>query len=132
MAALVKSLHSLTSEVKTCGWCHLNAVNIIILECNHLSMCQDCLQDYSSCPTCETPIKHALKVSVISTPYLEQLRKETLDLWIKYACMLCKKEKKNILLLDCNHIVFCQDCSKETSVCPLCKTIINHSMLIFY
>ena len=132
MAELVKSLHSLTFKVQPCGWCHSNAINVLILECNHLSMCQDCLKEHSSCPECETFIKHVLKVTVISTPYLEQLRKETLDLWIKYACVVCKKETKNILSLDCNHIALCQNCLKGTPTCPICETAITQSTIVFY
>ena len=110
MEDLAQRLRSLTLEVKKCGWCHSNAINLMILDCDHLSMCDHCLKEHPRCPTCETVIKRALKISLIDIPYTEQLRKETLNLWIKFRCVLCRKKRKNILLLDCYHLATCNDC----------------------
>ena len=41
---------------------------------------------------------------------------------IEDVCILCKKNKPNVLITKCFHLVVCSDCNrfKDLNVCPLC------------
>ena len=44
------------------------------------------------------------------------------------ACILCKKRRRNVILMPCHHLVICSECSDEiqNTVCPVCdRPILN-------
>lgn len=41
------------------------------------------------------------------------------------ACVVCSAEAKIILFLPCRHLCTCQDCSKQLSMCPICRSNIE-------
>ena len=53
MEVLTESLNSLTFCDEYCERCLKNPKNIIILECSHLSLCQDCFNKTLQYPTCD-------------------------------------------------------------------------------
>ncbi|AYV77673.1 MAG: hypothetical protein Edafosvirus1_4 [Edafosvirus sp.] len=36
-------------------------------------------------------------------------------------CVVCTKNKKNIMIRNCNHVCICKLCLKTATVCPVCK-----------
>lgn len=36
-------------------------------------------------------------------------------------CIVCKKNKKNILVRNCNHVCICRECLTKSTICPVCK-----------
>ncbi|AYV83677.1 MAG: hypothetical protein Hyperionvirus10_13 [Hyperionvirus sp.] len=42
-------------------------------------------------------------------------------------CVVCKKNKRNILIKDCKHVCMCQQCLKGATLCPVCKKGIESS-----
>lgn len=58
---------------------------------------------------------------ILSTEDFNQLNRIDKD----YDCNICMEEKKNGILLNCNHI-FCEDClrewlTKNKKTCPTCR-----------
>ena len=76
MEVLTESLNSLTFCDEYCERCLKNPKNIIILECNHLSLCQDCFNKTPQCPTCDGDILHAVKVTYLTNPHIQTLREK--------------------------------------------------------
>jgi Zinc finger, C3HC4 type (RING finger) len=49
------------------------------------------------------------------------------------ACLLCKENERNVLLVPCRHLCLCQSCSSSNEItvtCPLCACQVNGTMLI--
>lgn len=40
-------------------------------------------------------------------------------------CTLCKVNKKNIVIKDCNHVCVCSCCAKSLKECPICKVKVD-------
>lgn len=49
-------------------------------------------------------------------------------------CLLCSKNRREVLLKPCQHLAICRVCSreyKEIAMCPLCEKAVTDRMLIF-
>lgn len=49
-------------------------------------------------------------------------------------CLLCNKNRREVLLKPCQHLAICRVCSreyKEIAMCPLCEKAVTDRMLIF-
>jgi hypothetical protein len=48
-------------------------------------------------------------------------------------CLICCSHKREILLLPCCHVCYCQECgnSRRITNCPYCRTNINYTLKIF-
>jgi len=42
-------------------------------------------------------------------------------------CIICRENKKNVLLKDCKHLCCCCECSKKIKKCPICRTCIKQT-----
>ncbi|KAK3601952.1 hypothetical protein CHS0354_002759 [Potamilus streckersoni] len=51
---------------------------------------------------------------------VQQLCQENHRLRQNMQCVVCKEANRQILLLPCTHLCLCLNCSKKSSVCPLC------------
>lgn len=73
-------------------------------------------------------IKDEIELSTIKTD-LEKSQKYS-------NCVICYKNKKDILLEPCNHLCLCNDCSKELIIhnnrCPICRELISNSKKIYF
>eukprot|EP00056_Hartaetosiga_gracilis_P007496 m.108991 g.108991 ORF g.108991 m.108991 type:complete len:498 (-) comp12724_c1_seq2:255-1748(-) len=47
------------------------------------------------------------------------------------SCSVCLDEKVGVCLLPCRHTCLCVDCSKDVSVCPICRTKVEDKMTVF-
>lgn len=47
------------------------------------------------------------------------------------CCVVCEDNASIIMLMPCNHIAFCKQCSKLLSECPLCKKHIDHKIRVY-
>ena len=72
---------------------------------------------------------------------VEKLRVELINLSDKilhkviqsqFICVVCKENKVNTVFLMCGHFVTCQKCSKNTTICPLCKCAIAEIVQTYY
>ena len=66
-----------------------------------------------------------VKLYNYNKPFLYDGEKQPL---ISNICILCNKNKSNVLITKCRHLVICNDCDtrKSINVCPYCKrTTIN-------
>jgi len=46
-------------------------------------------------------------------------------------CLKCKTNKKNVLLLSCNHIPYCQGCSELWNTCCICSKSFRKTVVVF-
>lgn len=46
-------------------------------------------------------------------------------IYVEPDCIFCYTEKPDTIFLTCNHTVFCIDCYKKTTKCPICRTVIT-------
>lgn len=48
-------------------------------------------------------------------------------------CLICCSHKREILLLPCCHICYCEECgnSRTINICPCCRTNITHTLKVF-
>ena len=114
-----------------CSQCVSNPTNILLMDCAHIPMCHDCLKQCLHCPVCQTTIKRAVKLTPVRTSYHDLVAKETLDLWIHSHCVVCRKKRRNILFLDCSHLLVCSDCVAGITKCPVCRCYITNTKEIF-
>ena len=47
-------------------------------------------------------------------------------------CVVCKENKKNIILKPCNHMAMCKTCSEKVTSCPLCREPIRRREGVYY
>ena len=114
-----------------CSRCASNPSNILLMDCAHMPFCHDCVSHALYCPTCNTAIKQAVKITPVKTSYHDLLAKETKELWIKSHCIKCQKKRRNVLFLDCGHLLFCLDCVTDITECPVCLCTIQTKKEIF-
>lgn len=96
--------------------------------------------------TSKTSIRSNLKRSLIekkvdSLPYREKNSlllpspslNEVKDFEIggSSTCIVCLQEKREILFLDCRHIVSCENCSTRLNTCPICRCPISQKLIIY-
>ena len=120
---LGRALANFYDDVTVCRYCNSNLANVIVLECNHLSLCRDCVVDCLRCPQCNlTIVKYAIKLVKIETNYRTLLEKETQNLQTHLYCIICQKKLRNVLFMNCYHVVVCTTCMPEVRQCPICLT----------
>ncbi|CAB3396511.1 unnamed protein product [Caenorhabditis bovis] len=54
----------------------------------------------------------------------------------RFQCRICQLEEKRVLLRPCNHLCYCERCSKaiqrqQVSRCPICDSFVNSYETIF-
>ena len=118
-----------------CPLCKTNPANVIVLDCKHLSLYHDCIPNCLRCPQCRTTvIKHAVQLVQIETNYRNLLLKETQNIWIQSHCIRCQKMRRNVLFMNCYHVLVCTNCVPEVMECPVCLTPVSLVIIkeIFY
>lgn len=50
----------------------------------------------------------------------------------KMLCCVCMERERNIVLMDCKHLVLCENCSTGISKCPICNKNAKEKIKIFY
>tara|TARA_B110000967_G_C18853785_1_gene546014 strand:- start:210 stop:704 length:495 start_codon:yes stop_codon:yes gene_type:complete len=53
----------------------------------------------------------------------------------EFTCAICLVNKRNAVLIPCEHGQFCSDCiniifRKETPLCPICRTVVDAFIII--
>lgn len=61
----------------------------------------------------------------------QQIKKNDEYLLEKYYCFLCHKMPRNVLIKNCNHLILCENCVKNITVCPKCGLNIIDRIKIF-
>jgi hypothetical protein len=46
-------------------------------------------------------------------------------------CCVCMDAEANIVFIPCGHLCSCQECSKEISFCPICRTGITMTQITY-
>ena len=61
------------------------------------------------------------------------LWRETVQLYVKSHCLVCKLEKRSIITLPCCHFSLCSKCARKTLRCPLkeCEDVILQTLHVF-
>ncbi len=47
----------------------------------------------------------------------------------KVTCVVCLSAERNMLLLPCKHLVLCSGCAAKVSACPLCRSIVQDTVV---
>ena len=47
----------------------------------------------------------------------------------KVTCVVCLSAERNMLLLPCKHLVLCSACAAKVSVCPLCRSVVQDTVV---
>lgn len=55
----------------------------------------------------------------------------TSDELIISGCIVCCNNKRNVLFMNCKHMLCCDTCSEKINECPICKTNIIKKIKIF-
>jgi hypothetical protein len=64
---------------------------------------------------------------------LEETKKLSQGNLLLYApCMVCQKEKREFLLVPCNHLCVCSACVRFQKECPKCKGPVNSIREVLY
>ncbi|AAP85726.1 iap-3 [Adoxophyes orana granulovirus] len=48
------------------------------------------------------------------------------------TCILCCDRKRDVVILECGHVIVCSNCSFSLPNCPLCRGYINKVIKIYY
>lgn len=129
-------------ERRICGICCQRSREIIFLSCGHAYCCYVCSLSLNVCPIDQKPISTSLKFSMSmnyqteccsndlatslysSTGAPRNYEKEILlklqNSFIKklMKCVICHKKNKDTFFLNCGHMICCNSCSKDLTVCP--------------
>eukprot|EP00698_Gefionella_okellyi_P006950 TRINITY_DN1684_c0_g1_i1.p1 TRINITY_DN1684_c0_g1~~TRINITY_DN1684_c0_g1_i1.p1 ORF type:complete len:248 (+),score=68.95 TRINITY_DN1684_c0_g1_i1:212-955(+) len=62
----------------------------------------------------------------------DMLRREKRNLEDRLACAVCCDSDKAVLFTPCAHVVCCAKCSGAIQECPLCRTPVRNSTLVFF
>lgn len=46
-------------------------------------------------------------------------------------CMMCFKQKKDIVFLRCKHLCVCEKCSQKVTICPICKKTVEQRVKVY-
>ena len=127
--------------------------------CGHLSACASCALKLDRCPICRGRREQLLYVKssahkdytckhcrhVIHPTFFDSHR-EVCSLQMKSApeqlldsesasipdlCIECHSSSRSVAVLPCGHFVFCENCAKKVSSCPLCLCDITSRMSVF-
>jgi hypothetical protein len=91
------------------------------------------LYDVNQAPLLE--IRHEVKIKVQALPAHEvKIKVQALPAQeVKIECRACLSANATILMLDCNHLVYCEDCSKKAGLkCPVCRRDNSNRVKIYY
>jgi hypothetical protein len=90
---------------------------------------------FATTATTNLPPKRSIKVNLGSIPERRAKGKSPSLLASKnMLCLLCSKNRREVLLKPCQHLSICRTCSreyKEIAMCPLCEGAVTDRMLIF-
>lgn len=75
--------------------------------------------EYSAVETYNNPRHTILKRE---EELLSSLMQENLSLKSATICKVCMDNHINVVLLPCRHLICCDNCSRQVSQCPLCRT----------
>ena len=101
-----------------CYICMKNKANVIFLDCHHINICNECLdntQEYIQngaklyCPLCKDTVKNTITID----------KSHLID---NYKCIKCENKSANIVFTHCGHIMWCKVCCNENKHCPICNT----------
>ena len=71
----------------------------------------------------------------INPPPKEDVRKSLIREIVKkrvhWSCKVCLKKEVAYLILDYEHLAFCEDCSSNQTQCPLCHITFEHMIKIY-
>lgn len=51
--------------------------------------------------------------------------------WVS-KCSNCTSEEANALFTPCGHLVYCSDCAKAESACPVCNTVVTSWQRVYF
>jgi ankyrin repeat protein len=90
---------------------------------------------FATTATTKLPPKRSIKVNLGNIPERRAKGKSPSLLASKnMLCLLCSKNRREVLLKPCQHLSICRTCSrhyKEIAMCPLCEGAVTDRMLIF-
>ena len=116
-----------------CSACSTNAADILVLDCKHISVCHACVGKCLRCPQCNNAyISQALRITPVRTNVRDLMLQETQDLWLQISCVLCHQRKRQIMFLNCHHVLVCSQCSTGLTECPVCYSEISDVKRIFF
>lgn len=49
----------------------------------------------------------------------------------RLPCTICLIEGRNVVYIPCRHLLACQNCSKQLTICPLCRQNIENSITVY-
>jgi hypothetical protein len=76
-----------------------------------------------------TQILQALRHTVVKIQTEMERRK---DLGSSDLCVVCMESKKTILIMPCNHLCLCFECSRSVSdKCPMCRSPVENKIKVF-
>ncbi|XP_071964217.1 E3 ubiquitin-protein ligase XIAP-like [Antedon mediterranea] len=81
--------------------------------------------------TTESLTSDTLKTSNEASQSKDDVAKELEDLKDQHACKICLDQSANILFRPCNHLVTCNECSKNINMCPVCRAAIEDRIKIY-
>ncbi|XP_064644613.1 baculoviral IAP repeat-containing protein 7-like [Lineus longissimus] len=64
-------------------------------------------------------------------PAVKKAKEENKSLKEKLYCKKCWKKEVNVVLLNCGHMVLCEDCAKLVHICPRCNNHILQRVKVF-
>ncbi|XP_064649517.1 baculoviral IAP repeat-containing protein 2-like [Lineus longissimus] len=64
-------------------------------------------------------------------PAVRSAMEENRSLKQKIFCKRCWKKEVNVVLLNCGHMVLCEDCAKLVHICPTCNNHILQRVKVF-
>jgi hypothetical protein len=47
------------------------------------------------------------------------------------SCLVCGKEKRNVLMLPCRHNLLCSNCADPLQHCPTCRSEVQEKVKIY-
>jgi hypothetical protein len=66
-------------------------------------------------------------ISPSPLPHIEN----NMQLWCQWECVICLDNQSSIVFLPCGHVCTCQVCSKQVSLCPMCRVNIERKFELF-
>lgn len=55
----------------------------------------------------------------------------TKRLYTLLTCLICRRNRRNIVCLPCSHFPMCDTCANSTPTCPVCNTSIEQRIITF-
>ena len=47
------------------------------------------------------------------------------------SCVVCLERPRSVVLLPCRHLGLCETCAPGLATCPLCREIVNGTLVVF-